>query len=202
MKKVLISVMIFATLVFSTSCGSVVKYKEGDKAKSYMQGVDKILVKFDYSAVKVGKFATEAEYMEKRMAEIDEKEPGKGDEWKVKWEEQKDSVFAHQFIKLMSDRTNKKGIQVGTDLTDAPITVLVNVVFIEPGWNIGISRRNAEVNLVVEIYKTGDMQNPLAVYEMKRLQGVGAMGFDFDAGYRIGQSFARGGRELGKFLAK
>ncbi len=201
MKKMTVAFVVMVSM-FLISCGSTVKYKEGDNTRSFMQGTDKILVKFDYSAVRVGKFATEAEYIENRMAEIDEKEPGKGDEWRVKWEEQKDSVFEHQFIKLMNDQTGKKGVFAGTDFNDAPLTMMVHVTFIEPGWNIGISRRNAEVSMTIEIYKTGDMNNPLVVYEMNRLQGVGAMGFDFDAGYRIGQSFARGGRDLGKFLVK
>ncbi len=202
MRKIALLAFVFVSLILSTACGSIVKYKEGDSSRSFMQGADKILVKFDYSATRVGRFATEAEYIESKMTEIDEKDPGKGEEWRVKWEEQKDSIFAYQFTKLMNDRINEKGIVAGTNLTDAPLTMIVHVMSIEPGWNVGVSRRNAEVDFIVKIYKTSDMNQPLVVYAMNKVQGFGAMGYDFDAGYRMGQSFARGGRELGRYLVK
>ncbi|HDT11457.1 MAG TPA: hypothetical protein ENN58_01825 [bacterium] len=202
MKRSLFAGLIFVSLVFSSAC-SMVKYKSGDDSRAFLEGADKVLVKLDFSATRVGKFATEAEYIEKRMTEVEEKEPGKGEEWKKKWEDQKESVFAHQLTKLINEYTvGKKGIEFGTNFADAPVVMVVGVTFLEPGWNVGISRRNAEINIVVEMFKASDMNTPLVTYELNRVPGGGAMGFDFDAGYRMGQAFAKAGKELGKYFSK
>jgi hypothetical protein len=202
MRKLFFATLILGVLLLTSGC-SLVKFKSGDETRSFLEGVDKVLVKLDFSATRVGKFATEAEYIEKRVSETEEKEPGKGEEWRTKWEEQKESVFAHQFTKLINEYTlEKKGIEFATNLNDAPIVMVVGVMFLEPGYNIGISRRNAEVSLRVEMFKATDMNTPLAVYELNRVQGQGAMGFDFDAGYRMGQAFALSGKALGKYFSK
>ena len=201
MKKITLIAVVMFTLVFAAAC-SMVKYKKGDQTKGYLNGIKKIAVQYDYSTARVGKFATEADYVADKVAEHNKKEAGKGDEWKAKWDEQKTTVFATKFESLINEYTKKKELEVGSGLADAELTMVVRATHIEPGWNIGISRQDASISLKIEIYKTGDMNNALVEYEINRVPGRGAMGFDFDAGYRLGEAFALAGKELGKFLTK
>ncbi|HSW59740.1 MAG TPA: hypothetical protein VLJ60_03020 [bacterium] len=201
MKKItLISVVMFA-LLFAAAC-SMVKYKKGDQTKGYLSGIKKIAVQYDYSTARVGKFATEGEYVDSKVEEHNKKEAGKGDEWKAKWESQKTATFATKFESLVNEYTKDKSIEVGSGLADAELTMVVRATYIEPGWNIGISRQDASISLKIEIYKTGDMNTSLVEYEINNVPGRGAMGFDFDAGYRLGEAFGLAGKELGKFLVK
>jgi hypothetical protein len=201
MKKItLIAVVMFA-LLFAVAC-SMVKYKKGDQTKGYLSGIKKIAVKYDYSTARVGKFATEGEYVDSKVEEHNKKEAGKGDEWKNKWEEQKTATFATKFESLINEYTKDKSIEVGSGIADAELTMSVILTHIEPGWNIGISRQDASISMRIEILKTGEAGEPLVVYEINNVPGRGAMGYDFDAGYRMGEAFALAGKELGKFLVK
>lgn len=201
MKKITLIAIVLSALVFAAAC-SMVKYTKGDQTKGYLNGIKKIAVQYDYSTARVGKFDKEADYVAEKVAENNQKEAGKGDAWKVKWEEQKTAVFAKKFESLINEYTKEKEIAISSSCGDAELTMIVHVTFIEPGWNVAVSRRNASINLKIEIFKTADMSNSLVEYEMNNVQGRGAMGFDFDAGYRLGEAFALAGKELGKFLTK
>ncbi len=48
----------------------------------YFQDQKTVNVQYDYSEFGVGKFATEKEYLDKKSAEYNAKEAGKGDDWK------------------------------------------------------------------------------------------------------------------------
>lgn len=194
MKKIsVISIALISLFIFA-ACGSMVAYKKGDKTKGYLQGVKKIGVKIDYSKTAVGKFSTAEEYIKKKEAD------GKAD-FREKWETQKTTVFIPKFESLINEYTKEKGIEVGTKVTDGDLNMVIYVTHMEPGWNIGISRRDASINLEIEIFKKGETE-PVVVYEMRNVPGYGAAGFDFDAGYRLGQCFAKAGKELGAFFSK
>ncbi len=193
MKKIsVVSIALFSLFIFA-ACGSMVAYKTGDKTKSYLQGVKKISLKIDYSKAAVGKFSSEEEYVAKKEAD------GKAD-FREKWETQKTTVFIPKFESLINEYTKEKGIEVGTKV-EGDLNMVVYVTHMEPGWNIGISRRDASINLEIEIFKKGET-DPVVVYTMRNVPGYGAAGFDFDAGYRLGQCFAKAGKELGAFFAK
>lgn len=194
MKKINAIMITLISLFIFAACGSMVAYKKGDNTKGYLQGVKKIGVKFDYTKTAVGKFSTQEEYIAKKEAD------GKSD-FREKWETQKTTVFIPKFESLINEYTKEKGIVVGTKVEEADLNMVIYVTHMEPGWNIGISRRNASINLEVEIFKKGETE-PVVVYEMRNVPGYGAAGFDFDAGYRIGQCFAKAGKELGAFFSK
>jgi|GEM_PF-3940627 len=193
MKKInIITVTLISLLIFA-ACGSMVAYKKGDNTKGYLQGVKTINVKFDYSKTAVGKFSSQQEYIAKKEADG---KVGFGE----KWETQKTTVFIPKFESLINKYTKDKGLEIGTKV-EGDLNMVVYVTHIEPGWNIGISRRNATINLEIEIFKKGETE-PVVIYGMKNVPGGGAAGFDFDAGYRIGQCFAKAGKELGAFFSK
>lgn len=80
-------------------------------------------------------------------------------------------------------------------------TVIMNIhtTFIEPGFNVGVMRRPAFINLEVTFTKG---EEELVVLSATKAPGADAMGFDFDTGYRISEAYAKAGKSLGKFILK
>ena len=83
---------------------------------------------------------------------------------------------------------------------DAKYTMIVKTVSIEPGWNIGISRKNAEIDLEVWIVETANKSSKLASFTISNVPGGTAFGYDFDTGLRISEAYAKAGKSLGKSL--
>jgi len=75
----------------------------------------------------------------------------------------------------------------------------VHTTFIEPGYNVGVSRKPAFINLEISISKAGE---ELVHILILKSPGGGAMGYDFDAGYRIAEAYAKAAKSLGKYLTK
>jgi hypothetical protein len=187
--------IVFALLLFgSTSFAQKIKVESGNiKALS---GLTELTIEYDYSDLNVGKFEVEDDYINKRVAELNEEEAGTGDSWKVKWFEDRSARFEPKFEELFSKYANS--IKSGQDV-DADVVMNVHTTFVEPGWNAGIMRRSAFLNLEFTFTKAGE---ELVVITMMKCPGSDAMGFDFDTGYRISEGYAKAGKSMGKYLMK
>ena len=85
-------------------------------------------------------------------------------------------------------------------MTEAKYTLIFKTLSIEPGYNIGISRKNAEIDAEVWIVETANKTNKLATFTISNVPGGTAFGYDFDTGLRISEAFANAGKKLGKSL--
>ncbi len=159
-------------------------------------------VEYDYSSFGVGKFKTEEEYVNKKVTELNAKEAGKGDKWREGWETSRDTRFAPKFEQLFNDVLTKRDVSVAQNSSDAQYTLIVIVTFIEPGYNIGISKRPAYVDFEFKMVETANRDNVAATFELKNVVGSQAMGYDFDTGSRVAESFAKGGKMLAGFIYK
>ncbi len=143
---------------------------------------------------------TEKEYVEEKVTSKNEKEAGTGDAWAKKWEENKEGgKFFEKFETLFNDVLKGDGVTASRDNADATCTLKINVYFMDPGYNIGISSRPAYVSMTATFVADG---KTLAVVDMVKAPGTGAGGYDFDASYRISESFAKSAKTLAKNLAK
>jgi hypothetical protein len=167
---------------------------------SFMKGTTKILVKYTYDNMSVGKMTEEA-YLEKRSKELDEKEPGRGDIWKKKWTEDRQQRFEPKFEELFNKVIGKKGVAAGSQFSDAEYVVEVKTTWTEPGYYVGVSSRPAFITGVVVITKNGDPSNELAVIEFINAPG-NSVGASWDTGERIKESYAKLGKSLGAFMIK
>ncbi len=75
----------------------------------------------------------------------------------------------------------------------AKYEMLIHTSFIEPGFNIGLTRKPAYINAEVTI-KEVPSGKELAVIISSELSGRDAMGFDYDPGYRIEEAYAKLGK--------
>lgn len=153
-----------------------------------------INIEFVYDNVSVGKYHNEQDYIKAKTEEYNKKEPGKGDSWARNWENDKESRFEPKFIELFQLNSGM------TDVATAKYTLIFKTLSIEPGYNIGISRKNAEIDAEVWIVETANKTNKLATFTISNVPGGTAFGYDFDTGLRISEAFANAGKKLGKSL--
>jgi hypothetical protein len=164
---------------------------------------EKILqLNYNYESMTVGRFKTEAEYTNKKVEEYNKKEAGKGDKWLVTWNEDKAKRFQPAFEEHLNNALEKSSVIAGANKKDAKYTLTLKTVFFEPGFNVGIERRSASINVEVIITETKNPSAEVAKLFIKNIPGGGAMGFDFDSGYRVQKAYETAGTVIGKYLSK
>ncbi|MFN6943331.1 MAG: hypothetical protein ACK4ND_00175 [Cytophagaceae bacterium] len=164
-----------------------------------IKGLKKLNIEYDYSNMSVGKYDKEEDYVNEKVAEKNEANPGKGDEWKGKWIGDREKRFQPKFEELFK-KYLKADISIG-QFDDADYTMVLRTTHTEPGFNIGmgIIRKVAHTNLEAVFYKKGS-NSPVLVISIYRSPGEDAMGYDFDRAHRIQESYAKAGKSLGKFI--
>lgn len=199
MKNIKIVFVALIVLSITTVHAQKIKVTKGDLA--FLKGQTEVLLEYDYSEMAVGKFDKEADYITKKTAEYNDKNAGSGDEWAVKWEADREGRFHPKFEELMNNYTAKAGCNFDQTNIKAKYTLIVKTTFTEPGFNIGIMKKDAMINLEVKFVETENIENVLAVITLTNVPGRG-MGNDYDTGYRIQEAYAKGGKSLGAFLVK
>ncbi|MCU4156010.1 hypothetical protein J1N10_08475 [Carboxylicivirga sp. A043] len=198
MKKILL--LLTACLI--AGAGYAQKLKTLDGKPDCIKGDQNINIIFTYDDLKVGKMS-EADYIERETAERNEKEAGTGDEWAVKWEKDQEDRYPPKFIELFNIHGDKLfGSKVVANSETAKYTICVNTPFIEPGFNVGVMRKPAKTNHIITIYETAKPDVILHKLEIIASPGTGAAGYDFDAGYRIQEAFAKAAKEYAQFMYK
>lgn len=163
-----------------------------------LRGEKVIKFEFTYDEMVVGKL-TEREYVDKKVADYNDKEAGKGDEWRKNWVEDRANRFEPKFLELFNKYMEEVGVVSGSE--GANYVVVLNTEFTEPGFNVGVMRKNASIDMSGKILhiESGDQ---IASIKIKNSSANSFSGFDFDSGFRIQESYAKAGREFAKFLIK
>ena len=201
--KTLKTIILLALLGIFSSQVEAQKISLEEGSLEFLKGISELNVNYDFSDFGVGKFDTEAEYIEKKKTEYNEDEPGKGDEWEQQWHADKENTYQRRFEELMNTVFISKdaNILVAED-NEATHTLILKTTFMEPGFNVGISSKNASINVEVIFIKTDDPDNHLAVISMNKVPGNALFGTDFDAEQRIGAAYAQAGQKLAQYLWK
>ena len=153
---------------------------------------------FSYDEMLVGKL-TESEYVDKKSSEYNSKEEVKGDQWKAACYGDRKERFEPKFLELFDKYMSEVGITAGTE--GAQYRIEINTDFTEPGWNVGVMRQNASVDLSCKVKKieTGEQ---VASIRIRNASANNFWGTDFTSGYRVQETYAKAGRELAKFFIK
>jgi hypothetical protein len=163
---------------------------------SILKGEKSINIELTYEKMAVGDFGKEADYIKKKIEELNTKDPPGGESWAVKWEENKKTLFPEKFI---------LGFTKQNDLTisaDAKYTLIFNSKALEPGYSIGVSKRNAGVDGTVTLVESAKRDKKLAVLFVERPPETKWRGAAFDAASRIGDAYFLDGQKVGKFIKK
>lgn len=160
-------------------------------------------VEYDYSTMGVGEFPKEEDYLSKRAAELEAKEPGRGEKWRVAWVEDRSRRFQPKFELLLNEmmKDRRAAVRFGA-YEQATYTLVLKTTQTEPGWNVGIMRHPAFIDAEAVFVETRNRQNQVAVVSIVRSPGADAWGFDFDTGTRLAEAYAKAGKELGKLIGE
>ena len=192
--KILASAIATLAIAFCTSTAVAQKVKVTSGNPDILKPETTVNIEFVYENMSVGKYKTEKEYVAAKTEEYNKKEPGKGDSWAKSWESDKKGRYEPKFIELF---TLNSGMTVKKD---AKYTIIIRIVSIEPGYNVGISRKNAEIDVEVSIVETANRDNKACVITVNNIPGGAPFGYDFDAGLRISEGYANAGKKLAKYL--
>ncbi|PLX10571.1 MAG: hypothetical protein C0597_16510 [Marinilabiliales bacterium] len=197
LKTVLVALIVTAAI---TVQAQKIKVTKGDLG--FLKGQTELLLEYDYSNMAVGKFDNEQDYIAKKVAEYNEKEAGKGDEWAENWVADREGRFHPKFEELANRYTGKVSCNLDQTNVNAKYTAIIKVTFTEPGFNVGVVRKDAMINLEISFVETANPDDVLAIMTMTNVPGRDAMGNDYDTGYRISEAYAKGGKEFGAYLVK
>jgi hypothetical protein len=166
-----------------------------------LKGEKSLKLEFVYNA-SVGKFAKEADYIANKKEEYNKKEAGKGDKWEQAWNGDKAGQYEPAFRTKLLEILSEKGItSIGKDV-DAKYTMIVKTTRIEPGWNIYIQKRFAEIDADVMIVETANRSNEIAKLELIKMPGRTYGSQDLDTGVRLSEAYEKAAKDLGKFIIK
>ena len=139
-----------------------------------------------------GKKISEAEYINNKTADLNEKEAGKGDEWASKWKSDKENRYVPSFITKFNELCNPFGTTISS--SEGDITVIVHTSYTEPGYFIGIDK--APAIIATDITFKDANGTVLAVVTISNCAGQ-AFGFgDVDTGARMGEAYEKLAKEL------
>lgn len=196
MKKSYLLVTLLAVISFSVNAQKPAK--KGDY--SFLKGQTKLNIQFDYSDMKVGRDLDEEDYVKEKVEKHNEDEAGKGDKWKEGWYGARESRYHPKFKKLINKYLGEVGMTAAEE-AKAKYTLIVHTVYTEPGFNAGVVKKPAACNFVLKFIET-DGGKEVAEYLMNKVPGSQVAGYDFDAGSRLAECYAKCGKSMGKYIVK
>lgn len=168
---------------------------------SFLKGQKSVNIEYDYSSMEVGDFSSEADYKAKKIKEYNEKESGRGDKWSESWERDKTVRYPEKFEELINKGCASQGITFSQG-AEAEYTLIVKTKFIEPGFNVGVMKKPSAVSFEYIFVETANKENVKSKHSQKFVPGSQAMGFDYDTGTRISESYAKGGKMFAGTIVK
>jgi len=195
MKKLLTLSTTLLLIAFSGNLNAQ-KIKVAEGSIDVIKSETSLNIEYTYDSMKVGKFDHEADYIVKKTDDYNKKEAGKGDTWAKAWIDDRKYRFEPKFEELFTEYSDK------TKDKNAKYTLIFKTIFTEPGYNVGVMRKNAKIDAIVLIVETANRNNVVAKLTVDDALGRTFGGYDFDTGERIAEAYADAGKALGKYLKK
>ncbi|MDQ0592511.1 hypothetical protein QFZ37_000880 [Chryseobacterium ginsenosidimutans] len=197
MKKLLLFMLIAVSTV---AMAQKFKIQSGDL--KFLKGTETINVVFDYSEMKLMKENyTEAEYVPRRIEELNKKTEGSGNIWKKQWERSKEELWNPKFITVFNKVLSKEGVNTKLqENTNSPYTLVVKVKWVYPGWDAGIMKQPAKVNTQLTFMESDSKK---VLCDIESLEAPGDQwGSNFNNETRVGEGFAKTGKTLAQKIEK
>jgi hypothetical protein len=198
MKKIVFAVL-FVTSIMAAQDMEVVKGDFG-----FLKDQKEINVEFDYSKMTLLKEKfSEEQYVDNRTKELNEKSKLEGDTWKKKWYSSKELIWNPKFLELMNVVFSKENKEVNFQegSKTAKYTLIVEAVWVYPGWDAGIMKQPAKVTTQLRFVETKNKLNVLLEVSSENAPGD-QWGSNFSNESRIGEGFAKTAKSLAKMLLK
>ncbi|WP_289042050.1 hypothetical protein [uncultured Zobellia sp.] len=191
--------VVMALLVVSAnSFAQKMKVSKGDIKN--LKDISAYTLEFDYSNLEIPKYDSEDDFLADKMAKREEKEAGKGEEFKKSWFADRQDRYEPKFIESFNKRFDDG--EVSVSMEDAAYTMKIHTNKIYAGYNVGVVRKNAEIDATVTVYETANPSNVLLEGKYSDVQGYGAMGNDYNSGYRISECYAKLAKNMAGYIIK
>jgi hypothetical protein len=191
-------------LLSIASVSQTVNWKLGNPASLIKKG-DTFKLIFDYSQMKVDSFSSEENFIETTVGKYNLKEPSRGDKWKKDWFSDRLNIFTPRFELLFSKHIKRK-ISYSTKNNSSNYVIVVHTTHTYLGFGehliYSLVVWAAECDFEISIYKSDNMKEPVLFGTIDHVKGADSGGYYYETGVRIGESYARLGRELGKNLTE
>lgn len=171
---------------------------------SFLKDVKEINVEFTYDNLKLLKEnLTDAAYVSERVADLNQKNKGVGETWKKKWYASRDLLFEAKFLELVNIVLSKKGkdLNFQEDLKQAKYTLIVDAVWIYPGYNVVMVKQGAKVSTNLKFVETANRSNVVLEIQSDKAPGD-VFGGSFSNEDRIGEGYAKTGKSLAGLILK
>lgn len=176
------------------------KIKSGDA--KFLKGTETVNVVFDYSEMKLLKENyTEAEYIPRRIEELNKKTEGSGEIWKKQWERVKEELWNPKFITIFNKVLSKENINTKLkENAQSPYTLMVKVKWVYPGWDAGIMKQPAKVTTQLTFVETDSKR---VMFDIESVDAPGDQwGSNFNNETRVGEGFAKTGKTLAQRMER
>ncbi|MEO7767868.1 MAG: hypothetical protein ABIS01_10590, partial [Ferruginibacter sp.] len=154
--KLLVTCIAMITLQYFPMASEAQKLKVTEGELAPLKDQTSINFEFTYAPMSVGKFDTEKEYVDKKTEEYNKKESGRGDTWAKNWLADRQSRFEPKFIELFTKFSEM------SESKTAKYTLIFKTKSTEPGYNVGIVRKNAKINADAVIVETANKSKVIA----------------------------------------
>ena len=189
-------------LLLSTTLLIAQKAKISEGKFSNLKGITEFNLEFDYTDVQIPKYKSEEEFLQDKMEKRDEKEPGSGEKFKQDWFDDRHEQYEPKYVESFNKRFEEGEVNVDRDNDSAEYTIMIHTTDLYAGYNVGISRKNAWINAELSVYKNDNPDQPILVVKYTKAEGGGAMGYDYDTGYRISECYAKLAKTFAKTILK
>ncbi|PIE50895.1 MAG: hypothetical protein CSA38_00965 [Flavobacteriales bacterium] len=189
-------------VLFSLTIVNAQKFNVEEGKLKNLKGISEYNLVFDYTDVKIPKFKNEEAFLKEKMAKREKKQKGSGEVFRKSWFEDRENRYEPKFIASFNKRFKKGNIKVDKNLNSAKYVMKIHTTKIYPGYNVGMWRHDAEINTTVTIFEKNNPNNTLVSGTFKDVRGRGAMGNDYNSGYRISESYAKLAKIMAKYIKK
>ncbi|HSZ72580.1 MAG TPA: hypothetical protein VK750_07875 [Cytophagaceae bacterium] len=199
-KKIILVLSLFVLSLTQVIAQKVVSISGDIKA---LKGESKLKVEYDFSKLMVGNYSDEQAYITKKREDITKKDgAAKADEWEKGWKASRETRYQPKFQELFNDQAKDIPLMISPDNKDAKYTLILKTTFIEPGFNVGVMKKPSFINVEYIFVETANPSNVVAKFSANNIPGSQVMGYDFDAGSRIAESYAKAGKMMGGYIKK
>ncbi|WP_273565361.1 hypothetical protein [Maribacter halichondriae] len=194
---------IFLLVLFVCTATFAQKMKIVDGGFDFLKGQKEVNVEFVYDNMQLlKKNLPEAQYVEEHAAEMEEKSPGKGETWKKSWAAARELIRQPKFLELMNRYFYEDhGMAFKEGLSDAKYTLIVETVWLYPGWDAGVMKQPAKVTTNLKFVETANRDTVLAEVTSANAPGD-QWGSSFSNEDRLGEGYAKTGKSFAKLIEK
>ncbi len=201
MVKAFIGIMVCLAI----TCTAQTIHWEKNEMPSFIKKGDTLKIVYDYSKMKVDTFSSQELFIKSTVQKYNLKEPGRGDKWKSDWFSDRVNMFQPRFETLFRKYLQKK-MAYCVNCQNADFVVVVRTTRTYLGYSnhliYSMFSWAAECDFEIDIYKTDNFKDPIAIGFLERARGQDYGGYYYETGIRITEAYARVARAIATDIVK